>query len=118
MSQPPSPYARQFSFETFSTANPTQPLPGGQVDNEFNMVAQSLSATISRLNELQRADGKLRSEALDNTEIVNTVKLAAYQATMAMLAGTIETLNEAASDSAIAAENARAAPDQGHLAAG
>jgi hypothetical protein len=86
-------------------------LPGVQVDNEFNLIAQSLGATISRLNELQRADGKLKSEALDNTEIINTAKLAAYQATMAMLNSTISSLNASAVTSAQEAEDASDSAD-------
>lgn len=105
MSQPPAPYFRVFSFETFSTANPNQPLPGVQVDNELNLVSQSLAATISRLNELQRADGKLRGDALDNTEIINTAKLAAYQATMAMLQDSIDSVVASATSAAQSAES-------------
>lgn len=65
MSQPPTPYQRQYNFTSFQTSNPTTPLPGNKVDQEFNAVLTAIYDTINRLSEIQRDDGKVRDEALN-----------------------------------------------------
>lgn len=73
MSQPPSPYERSYNFTDFQSANPTTPLPGNKVDQELNNARTALNATISRLGEIQRDDGKVRDEALNLTTIAEAV---------------------------------------------
>ena len=69
MSQPPSPYDRQYNFTNFQSTNPSTPLPGQKVDQELNAVRTALNATISRLGEAQADDGKIRNSALNLTTI-------------------------------------------------
>lgn len=69
MSQPPSPYSRQYNFTNFQTTSPTTPLPGQKVDQELNAVLTALNDTISRLGEVQADDGKIRNSALNLTTI-------------------------------------------------
>ncbi len=64
MSQPPSPYDRQFSFTGWSIAHPNEPHQGDKVDLELNEIKQSLDETQARLAEIQRDDGLIRAEAL------------------------------------------------------
>jgi len=64
MSQPPSPYERNYSFTDHSAQQPTVPQPGNKLDIEFNDILTTLNSTIVRLGELQRDDGKLRDSAV------------------------------------------------------
>ena len=64
MSQPPSPYERNYSFTDHSAQQPTIPQPGNKLDIEFNDILTTLNGTITRLNEIQRDDGKLRDSAV------------------------------------------------------
>lgn len=74
MSQPPTPYSRQYNFTNFQTTNPTTPLPGQKVDQELNAVLTTLNAAVSRLGEVQADDGKVRNSALNLTTIAQSVE--------------------------------------------
>lgn len=60
MSQPPTPYSRQYNFAGWSITNPTTPHQGNKLDQEYNAILASVNQTISRLSEIQRDDGVLR----------------------------------------------------------
>lgn len=60
MSNQPPPYNRQYNFEDYQSLNPTTPLPGDKVEAELNAARSSVNQTISRLNEIQNADGSLK----------------------------------------------------------
>ena len=61
MSNQPPEYTRQYNFENFQTLNPTTPLPGDKIEAELNAARSSVNQTISRLNEIQNADGSLKT---------------------------------------------------------
>lgn len=63
MSQPPTPYARQYNFAGWSITNPTTPHQGNKLDQEYNALLASVNQTISRLGEIQKDDGTLRTTA-------------------------------------------------------
>ena len=94
MSSPPSPYSRQYDFTGYQASNPTAPLPGNKVDQELNAVLTTLNATISRLGEVQRDDGKVRDSALNldtigaavSTYVSGSVQLAINNAKDAQIA--------------------------------
>ena len=69
MSEVPPPYNRSYSFTDFSTYTPNLQQPGNKIDQELNNVRTSLNATIDRLSEIQRDDGKLDSTSLDFNDI-------------------------------------------------
>lgn len=73
MSQPPSPFERSYSFTDNSTANPTSQQPGNKIDQELNNARTAINATISRLGEIQRDDGKVRDSALNLDTIAQAV---------------------------------------------
>ena len=75
MSQPPTPYSRQYNFTNFQTSNPTTPLPGQKVDQELNAVLTSVNQTMTRLGEIQADDGKVRDSALNLSNIAQSVEL-------------------------------------------
>ena len=70
MSQPPA-YNRQFDFADFQSTAPADPLPGNQVDAEFNAVKTTIGATLSNLAVIQRDDGKLRNQSVHPESIAN-----------------------------------------------
>lgn len=57
----PTPYDRQYNFRDFQSSNPTSPLPGDQVDGEFNSVKITIDQTLVNLKKLQRDDGALKN---------------------------------------------------------
>lgn len=59
MSAAPTPYNRQYDFETFQQNNPTTPLPAQEVDIELDAVQVAIATTQSRLAQIQRQDGQL-----------------------------------------------------------
>jgi hypothetical protein len=63
MSQPPTPYSRQYNFSGWSVSNPTTPHQGNKLDQEYNALLATVNATISRLSEIQKDDGTLRTTA-------------------------------------------------------
>lgn len=58
----PTPYTRSYSFSDYQANNPSQPLPGPQVDNELENIGQSLGEAIAAVNDVRRADGALVNE--------------------------------------------------------
>jgi hypothetical protein len=64
MSTVPQPYERQASFTSFEANNPTSPKPGTSLDAELNAIRSTLNATLSRLNEIQRDDGRIRNASV------------------------------------------------------
>lgn len=75
-SQPPDNYERQFDFTSFSQNLPDAQQPGQQIDLELNEAQASINQTISRLNEIQRDDGKLRDNIFDFTPMIQAVAAA------------------------------------------
>ncbi|MGO4673822.1 hypothetical protein AB4Z40_13080 [Bosea sp. 2YAB26] len=65
----PQPYDRQFNFQDFQSQNPTSPLPGDQVDAEFNSVKVTIDQTLVNLKKLQRDDGALKNGIVTNDSL-------------------------------------------------
>lgn len=57
----PTKYTPGFSFSGYQASNPTKPLPGPRVDDEFANVATSIGQTVDALADIRRADGKLQN---------------------------------------------------------
>lgn len=55
----PTPYDRQYSFATYQSQHPSDPLPGDELDNELNAVKASMDETQAALGQIQRSDGQL-----------------------------------------------------------
>ena len=60
----PTPYTRQYNFNDYQTTNPNSPLPGAQVDAEFNAVKLTSDQTRQNLGQIQRDDGKLANQSV------------------------------------------------------
>jgi hypothetical protein len=75
MSSPPTNYARQANFTTFSTVHPDLPQPGIDLDSEFNSVLTVANKIIARLAEIQRADGKLLNGVVTRDSLAPDITL-------------------------------------------
>ena len=81
MSAAPSPYSRQTNFVSSATNNPniTVAQIATPLDAECDAIAGTLNQTVSRLGELQRDDGKLRSGIVSSqtlsTEVLNLLNV-------------------------------------------
>lgn len=107
----PTPYTRSYSFSDYQANNPSQPLPGPQVDNELENIEQSLNGTIDAVNDVRRADGALVNGIVTLDSLDPTVKAGVGAGALASA--------EAAAQSAIAAsESAGAAAGSAGAAAG
>lgn len=108
-SQVPNPYERSFNFSQFSTNTPNAQQPGQEIDQELNAARATLNATLSRLNEIQRDDGKIRESALDTTAFSATVNAATLTATNAAASASSSASAASASASSAAASALSAA---------
>lgn len=60
----PTPYERQYSFTTWQSQHPSDPLPGDQVDAELNAVKATTDEIATNLAEIQRDDGQLANASV------------------------------------------------------
>jgi hypothetical protein len=57
----PTKYQRSFSFSGYQATNPTKPLPGPSVDNEYENIELSLNGSIDAIKDVRRSDGALKN---------------------------------------------------------
>ena len=60
----PTPYTRQYNFNDFQTTSPASPLPGTQVDTEFNSVKSTLDDLNTNIALIQQDDGKIKNQSI------------------------------------------------------
>jgi len=60
----PTPYNRIFSFTNYQTSNPAAPLPGNEVDAEYNAIKATTDEIIADLALIQRSDGKIANASV------------------------------------------------------
>ena len=65
----PTPYARQYAFRAFQTANPDDPLPGQKVDIELNAVKATLDEILTNLALIQRDDGRVANNSVGTSQL-------------------------------------------------
>lgn len=58
----PTPYQPAYSYSGFQENNPTRPLPGPQVDNDFFNVGRSINELVTALQQVRRSDGALQNK--------------------------------------------------------
>jgi hypothetical protein len=73
----PAPFNRVFSFTNFQAANPSLPIPGGQVDLELNNAKSTFDGVLTNLKQIQRDDGALRTAASRSTRCHRRCRLRA-----------------------------------------
>lgn len=57
----PTPYDLSYDFSAFATVNPTTPLPGTQVDVQFQALQLTTDEIIDALADVRRSDGALKN---------------------------------------------------------
>lgn len=57
----PTKYTVSFDFSGWQATNPADPLPGPQVDIQFDNIAASIDEIVEALKEVRRADGSLQN---------------------------------------------------------
>lgn len=72
MSQPPA-YARQFDFLNFQNNNPTTPLPGNSLEDEFNALKSTLDSLLVNIDLVQRDDGEVENRVIGTDQLKNEV---------------------------------------------
>lgn len=65
----PTPYVRLYSFVDWEANNPSDPVPGTQLDAEFNAVKVAVTDTQARLAQIQNDDGSLANGSVDIEQI-------------------------------------------------
>lgn len=75
MAQPPA-YERQFDFEDYQTANPTDPLTGQKVDLEYDKIKVTLDAILTNLALIQRDDGAIANDSIGLDQLKTEVSYA------------------------------------------
>ena len=71
----PQPYNRQFNFADQQALTPSTPLPGTQVDAEFNQVKLTLDQTLANLAKIQRDDGALRNGIVTQDSLSSSLSI-------------------------------------------
>lgn len=71
----PTPYERQYNFSNYQSVNPSDPLPGAQVDNELNAAKASLDETQANLALIQRDDGQLKNNSVGFDQLKEEVEI-------------------------------------------
>jgi hypothetical protein len=72
MAQPVE-YNRQYNFTNYQALQPTAPLPGDELDNEFNSAKVTLDEIRARLALIQRDDGRLANGSVGYDQIAAAV---------------------------------------------
>lgn len=60
----PTAFTRQYNFNDFQTTSPSTPLPGVQLDNEFNATKTNLDGLNTNIAKIQRDDGLLANQSV------------------------------------------------------
>ena len=103
----PEGYVPQYDFSGFQATNPTQPLPGHELDVELQNIADAVGQTNAALADIRRSDGKLKNgivtpESVAPGFIESIAGLAPTSAPASAAATRAETAAAAASASASA----------------
>jgi len=78
----PKPYERQYNFQSYQALHPSAPLPGDEVDAEFNAVKASLDETQANLARIQRDDGQLANASVGLDQLAPEVTIGITPAVM------------------------------------
>jgi hypothetical protein len=70
----PTKYQPGYDYSDFEQNNPTEPKPGGQLDNDFANIATSINETIDALKTVRRSDGKLANGIVTFDSLSTSIK--------------------------------------------
>ncbi|WP_157384513.1 tail fiber protein [Nitratireductor soli] len=57
----PTKYTVSYDFSGYQATNPSAPLPGASVDNEYANIATSIGEAVDAIKDIRRADGSLQN---------------------------------------------------------
>lgn len=67
-------YDRDYSFSGFQASNPTEPLPGDEIDGELDSIAASIADIAMKLRNVRRSDGALVNDIVTIDSLSDEVK--------------------------------------------
>lgn len=67
-------YDRDYSFSGFQASNPTEPLPGDEIDGELDSIAASIADIAMKLRNVRRSDGALVNDIVTIDSLSDAVK--------------------------------------------
>jgi len=67
-------YDRDYSFSGFQASNPTEPLPGDEIDGELDSIAASIADIAMKLQNVRRSDGALVNDIVTIDSLSDAVK--------------------------------------------
>ena len=101
----PTAFTRQYNFNDFQTTSPSTPLPGVQLDNEFNATKTNLDGLNTNIAKIQRDDGLLANQSVHknsfDVDALALIGLSGYTvsgdwaASVVYAAGTLVNFNDA-----------------------
>lgn len=71
----PTIYSPAFSFTTYQSSHPTDPLPGDSVDNELFNIATSIAQLINNIGLIQRSDGALANNSVGAQQLQAAISI-------------------------------------------
>lgn len=71
----PTTYNRQFNFQNYQASSPSDPLPGDEVDNEYNALKQTLDEILNNLALIQRDDTAIASNSVGYDQLKTEVNI-------------------------------------------
>lgn len=60
----PTPYTLSYNFTDWQSTHPSAPLPGDQIDSQFNALETTLGGVLTNLAQMQRDDGALKNQVV------------------------------------------------------
>lgn len=60
----PTKYVRDYDFSDYQQSNPSDPLPGHELDAELDNLKRTTDETIDALSDIRRSDGKLQNDVV------------------------------------------------------
>jgi hypothetical protein len=110
----PSKYTRQYDYVSYQNANPSRPLPAGQIHADYNAIVASLDETIDFIKTAIRADGLVSNGIIGFDQLSTSVKASIGDTTsvdeiLAARDDAVTAASEAATSQTAAAASASAA---------
>lgn len=71
----PTPFVPGYSYSGWQATNPSKPLPGPQVDNDFANASRSIREIIEALGDVRRSDGALANQSVGPDQLSGSLSL-------------------------------------------
>lgn len=105
----PTGYSLSYSFSNWTATNPSKPLPGAQVDNEYQSISVSIGSIISSLGDVRRSDGALQNGIVTLDSLASDVRAQVGDGMAASQAAAAASASDAAASASSASASAASA---------